>query len=550
MSYSLTPIKRRLQSLFRRQQLTVVALGLLVFFAGKAAAQQTLYAISGSENTPSVLYTIDPATGAYVSTIGATGYSHLTSIAIHPATGVMYGFVNSSDSVAGFLVTINTTSGVATPVGNVAEFYGTDMTFSASGKLYIWTEPEDDLYTLDLSNGDATLVGDCDCITSRTGLAFNAGQLYMKDAESIHRVDPANGQILSSVAYSSPLNNMLASDLNNVLYSGTRGPGGAGFTLQTIDPATGDVSAIGGNALNNITALAFRPCTNPSCSITVKPSNKIYTGGIPTNIYLGYGPQKATLTAAATGAGAFSYKWSGSAISKLSCTTCKSPVFKPTAPGTYTFTVTISTPAGCASTCSVTFCVKDIRVPDKHYDDDDDDHHYSNNDDDDDSNYSKYKRDNCDDDDDDYNRNSHSNNNKAKVYLCHKPYYGSPYTIAVKMNTVAYHLASHPGDQLGKCNQSCGPNRRMAPAGETVSHEAAVYPNPSNGSFVVELPYAEDGRAQITVTDVQGRLVQRRSVSDSDGRKIMLNLGDAARGVYFIEVVYGDQRFRTKLQVQ
>jgi hypothetical protein len=35
----------------------------------------------------------------------------------------------------------------------------------------------------------------------------------------------------------------------------------------------------------------------PACSIVAVPANNMYTGGIPTNIYLGYGPQSVTLNA-------------------------------------------------------------------------------------------------------------------------------------------------------------------------------------------------------------------------------------------------------------
>ena len=81
---------------------------------------------------------------------------------------------------------------------------------------------------------------------------------------------------------------------------------------------------------------------------------------MPTNIYLGYGPQCATITANATGGNSFSDPWSPAA--GLSCTNCQSPVFTPTTPGNYTFTATVTNDNGCVTTCSVTFCVKDVRV--------------------------------------------------------------------------------------------------------------------------------------------------------------------------------------------
>ncbi len=90
--------------------------------------------------------------------------------------------------------------------------------------------------------------------------------------------------------------------------------------------------------------------------------------------------------------------------------------------------------------------------------------------------------------------------------------------------------------------------RKAKPAIEAV-HEVKVYPNPNNGSFIVQLPYTED-HTQITVTDVQGKLINRKVVSHHDGADIRFDLGDVAKGMYLVEVLYGDQRFRTKLIVR
>jgi hypothetical protein len=359
-------------------------------------------------------------------------------------------------------------------------------------------------------------------------------------------------------------------DINNGSYDGC-----SPVTLVCVTPSTFDCSDIGSNKVtltvkdacgNTSTCQSYVTVTGSSCncSIAVTPSNSVYTGGVATNIYLGYGPQKATLSANPTGSGPFTYTWSGASVSKLSCTSCKSPVFTPTKSGNYTFTVTVKNASGCTSTCTVTFCVKDIRVPDNCYsDDDDDDHHYyggndddddhnyySNNDDDDDNCYSKYKRDNCDDDDDNYSKTCYSNSNRAKVYLCHKPSYGSAYTVMVKVSDVKNHMTCHSNDKLGKCTQSCGSTARMVFEPESVvGDKVKVYPNPNNGSFDIDLPYFGD-KAQISITDVQGKVVQRRDVTEADGHKIRIDLGPVARGVYLVDVSFGDQRIRTKMVVQ
>jgi hypothetical protein len=82
------------------------------------------------------------------------------------------------------------------------------------------------------------------------------------------------------------------------------------------------------------------------------------------------------------------------------------------------------------------------------------------------------------------------------------------------------------------------------------AEDVKVYPNPNNGIFTVELPAGTDSKAQITVTDVRGKVIGIKSATDGGSNKIRLDLGDVARGVYYIEVTYGDRQFRTRLNVQ
>jgi hypothetical protein len=140
----------------------------------------------------------------------------------------------------------------------------------------------------------------------------------------------------------------------------------------------------------------------------------------------------------------------------------------------------------------------------------------------------------------------------GKVYICHAPP-GNPTntsTLAVSTNAVPTHLSSHSTDRLGTCEQSCNnSNAKMIAGKPAIGDEIKVYPNPNNGTFTLELPYVSD-KALLSVTDVSGKSIMKKIITDSDGNRVKMNLGDVARGVYFVELVMGNQYFRTKLIVQ
>ena len=141
------------------------------------------------------------------------------------------------------------------------------------------------------------------------------------------------------------------------------------------------------------------------CNIIAIPNGFVYTGGEPTNLYLGYGPQSVTLFAQATWLGApYTYSWTGGTLSSYNSAFT---VFTATAPGNYTFTVQVTNRFGCVSTCSVTICVADIRVP--------------------------------------------GTNNK--VYVCHDNGSASQ-TLELNVNAVPAHLFFHRDDRLGKCDDA------------------------------------------------------------------------------------------------
>ena len=203
-----------------------------------------------------------------------------------------------------------------------------------------------------------------------------------------------------------------------------------------------------GNASTG-TALVTVLGTIPTPSITVTPSTSVYTGGIATNLYLGYGPQSATLTAS----GGVSYVWSPAA--GLSDPTIANPVFTATTAGTFTYTVTATSASGCTATTSVTLTVVDARC----------------------------------------------GNKNDKVIVCH-----NGHEICISPNAVNTHLTGHPGDRLGACpGLSARSSEPVATTGS--AHELAVYPNPADGQATVSFRPALDGQAQVLVYNALGQRV-------------------------------------------
>lgn len=235
----------------------------------------------------------------------------------------------------------------------------------------------------------------------------------------------------------------------------------------------------------------------PSCSIEAIPGVGPYTGGPETTIYIGYGPQNVTLSGTATGGSAFTYSWSPS--DGLSCSDCAAPVFTPAAEGNYDFTLTVTNEFGCSSTCTITICVLDIRVP---------------------------------------------GTNGKKVYLCHVPPGNpeNPQTLSISVNAVPAHLGNHEGDQLGACDQSCDNLKTSITAGELVdSHDhefsAIIYPNPSTSDFKVIVESESAEPASVLIYDLSGKIMQE--IKEIAVEQEFTMGADLKAGIYIMKIQQG-----------
>ena len=239
----------------------------------------------------------------------------------------------------------------------------------------------------------------------------------------------------------------------------------------------------------------------PTCSIASIPSENTYTGGVPTNIYLGYGPQSTTLQVTAPASGApYTYAWSGGTLSNYNTA---NPVFAPTAEGAYTFTVIVTNKYGCTGTCNITINVYDIRVP---------------------------------------------GTKGKKVYVCHSPdgNPGNKNTLEINVNAVPAHVPGHSGDQLGRCGQvTTAPVivSRAITQMPVINIESSVvpYPNPNNGSFDVMLDNYKTGGTEIRIMSNTGRVLERRSVVVNNKRQVVhFNFSNRSAGMYYIQVITKD----------
>jgi hypothetical protein len=257
-----------------------------------------------------------------------------------------------------------------------------------------------------------------------------------------------------------------------------------------------------------------------TAGLTSVPTNSTYTGGVNTNLYLGFGAQSTTLQMCnLPSAGApYTYAWSGSASNKLNSTTTASPVFTPTMFGYYTFAVTVTNKYGCTSFANISICVTDIRVP---------------------------------------------GTNGAKVYVCHTPNGKNAVaqTLQVAISQVSSHIGSgscgsNGNDRLGSCDQSpCNTPVTNSIVGNTSKAtgesseevvttdedlKVTVMPNPTTTFFTLKLESKYETPLNMRVMDARGRVIDAKS---KIGANSTIQIGhNYSSGTYYAEIIQGTKR--------
>ena len=260
-------------------------LALAALCAIPAMATSQMYAASGSNGVNGHLYTINPATGAMITDVGAlmnaTGAPFgLTGMAF--MGGTLYGTVsNASPTGAGTLVSINPFTAQVTSIGTFFAAGGGTMSdiTSIGGTLYGWRSNADhSLYTINTTTGAASIVGagSGNPGFGGGGLAANAaGTMFVSPngsfassgftQGSFYTVNTTTGALTSLGVHSGLSGVINAMTFDGATLYGINGDqGGPSLTnLVTINPANGAVTVVG-PSINDLDAIAVNPVPEPA----------------------------------------------------------------------------------------------------------------------------------------------------------------------------------------------------------------------------------------------------------------------------------------------
>ena len=145
--------------------------------------------------------------------------------------------------------------------------------------------------------------------------------------------------------------------------------------------------------------------------------------------------------------------------------------------------------------------------------------------------------------------NPYADAQHTNVQICHKvAVRGGNVTQAmvVPQAQVAAHL-SH-GDVLGNCVLFTGAKGNPATAIPD-EQKVTLYPNPTTGLFFLELSAVRE-RADIIITDIQGRVVATKTMKKEELPTVTFDLSSLARGMYLIQLRDGDYIDRAKIIFQ
>jgi hypothetical protein len=246
----------------RRKRSLLVFIVLALFMTPLASAGSVLYASWDSPSDPA-LYIVSPTTAAatLVGPFGIPTNDLITALAYDSSNGSLY----AAQALTHTLVTVNTTTGLASPVGGFGENI-TSMAFDdSSGTMY--GADGSNLYSISLMTGLATLITPISGAGSSgvVGLAidptthvlyggdgtvervFTEGRLLtLNKTTGVATVVGGTGAPPFCSPAGVPLLNSLAFDSSGQLFASSSPCGGGVLsTLWTVDKSTGSLTTVG-----------------------------------------------------------------------------------------------------------------------------------------------------------------------------------------------------------------------------------------------------------------------------------------------------------------
>ncbi|PYJ00935.1 MAG: hypothetical protein DMF00_06400 [Verrucomicrobia bacterium] len=234
-----------------------------------------LYAASGTFGVQGILYTLDPATGAVLTTVGplhdaANNPYGLTGLKYDPFTGILYGVTSGqSPTNPSYLAIVDPATALVTPIGpngTPSPIVLTDIAIDpTTGIMYGISGFNQKFYIVNTATGLATQTGS-------TGIGFANGGGFAADMTgalfgisnfSFYSLNKTSGA--ATLLGPTNLQNLVkAADFSpsNVFY-GLEGGGGIDNLhlrwLDTCDVTTGNCTRVGQINANDLDALAFIP---------------------------------------------------------------------------------------------------------------------------------------------------------------------------------------------------------------------------------------------------------------------------------------------------
>ncbi|HYV94116.1 MAG TPA: MopE-related protein [Chitinophagales bacterium] len=142
--------------------------------------------------------------------------------------------------------------------------------------------------------------------------------------------------------------------------------------------------------------------------------------------------------------------------------------------------------------------------------------------------------------------------NNQKIKICHKTGSQSNPCVTICIDESAWSAHQAHGDFIGKCNATCTAREDESVEISDGSANLLVYPNPTNGKFVIDLSPndASNDDAIVQVTNTLGQIIFDQKIPVTNGelqKEIQLN--DAAAGMYYVNVIAGGHQFRTQVAI-